>query len=185
MLRSLARWKFVDRMWGPEDLELIAKFWLQLYDEVDHPPHKVWESHQTLELHLTGFTRSASRTVSDELARRLPENGVPVSVSSADPDTLVAITKPREGDRRPLIGVGVAALAGGPFDGMLVEIRFTVADAGATEGVRGLFGATLVIVGELRGGTVAVKSVWADPPFVTIEAFWDNPGEWEDYYPGK
>ncbi len=180
-MRSLVRWKFVDRTWEPDDLELFAKFWLRLYEQADHPPDESWESHQTLELHLTGFPRSVTQPVADELARRLSEAGVPVDVSSPDGDTLVAKAKPREGNQPPLLGRGIQALAGAPFDGMVVEIRYTVADAGATEWAPKLVGATLVVVGQLRGGAVAVKSVWVDPAFMRYEGCWGTPPEWEDH----
>jgi|GEM_PF-2861727 len=181
MLRSLIRVKFIDRVWGREDLELIAEFWLRLYDEAKHLPHQSWKSHQFLELHLTGVPRFATATVSEELARRLFEARVPVRVSTADPDKLVAKTEPREGNHKPLPGLGIHALAGALFDGLLVEIRFTVADEGATEQIPGLVGATLVIVGELRDGTILVKSLWPDPAFVTHETSWAEISEWEDH----
>ncbi len=163
MLRVFARREFVDRVWGTEALDLAARFWLQAHDEADHPPHKSWDAHQILELHLTGFARAAVDAVSSELPKRFPTEHV--TVSALDPDTRVAKVGPREGTRRPVPGLGVSALAGAPFDGLVVEIRYTVADAGATEPTPGLVGATLVIVGELRNGSVLVKLVWADPAF--------------------
>jgi hypothetical protein len=180
MLPSLIRWKFVDRTWGREDLELLARFWLSCYDRANLPHRKGQEAHQNLELHLTGFPRSAAQAASDELAQRLSEAGVPVDVSATEPDTLVAKTKPREGTHPPFPGLGIHALASAVFDGLLVEIRFTVADANATEQVPGLVGATLVVVGALRNGTVTVKAVWSDRAFVRDATAWTNPRSWED-----
>src|SRR5436190_1399051 len=105
MLHSLARFKFVDRHWDSQTLDHLAEFWLRLFDKVDNPPHEPWESDQLLELRLTGFTRSAAKAVSDELARCLHDSGVPVRVSIPDPDTLVAKTKQRDGSKRPFPGL--------------------------------------------------------------------------------
>lgn len=177
---SLVRWKFVDRTWTADDFDALGAFWLAAYEEADHPPHGDWRSEQILEIRLFGFPRSAAAVVGDELARRLSEARVPVEVTTPDPDTLVAKTKPRAGDRAPFAGFGVSALTGPLFDGMVIELRYTVVDAGATEQGRGLCGSTLVVVGELRGGVVVVKAVWADPAFMRVLEHWDAPG-WEDH----
>lgn len=180
MLRSLALWKFVDRTWGAKDLEDIAKFWLRLYDAADHPPYSSRESDQTLELYLTGFMRSATEIVSAELTRRLSDAGLSVTVSADGPDTLVVKTKPREGRLTPFTGLGIHALAGAPFDGLVVEIRYTVAKAGATKPSPKLVGATLVIVGELKSGSVLVKTLWPAWAFVRSKREWTTSHDWPD-----
>ena len=138
MLPSLVRLKFVDRNWDPATLDRLAEFWLQLFDVAERPfkpfsSHRlpVTDSRQALELRLIGFTRSTARGVSDELVQRLRGSGVDAEVSAADPDTLVAKTKWRAGDQQPFAGLGTHALVSAPFDGMFVEIRYTVADTRA------------------------------------------------------
>lgn len=182
MLRSLIRWKFVDETWTANDFDALGAFWLALYDEANHLPEGDWRSEQTLEIYLFGFPRSAGPTVGSALARQLAEASIPVEVSAFDPDTLVAKTKPRPGDRRPFEGFGVHALTGplfDEFDGLVFEFRYTVADAGPVAPAPGLCGATLVVVGELRNGGVAVKSVWFDPAFVRDETIWSAGSTWE------
>lgn len=171
MFRSLVRWKFVDRNWDSETLTRLAEFWLRLFEAAEGRGSGVREPYQALELRLTGFTRSMTRAVADALARQLHESGVTVDVSSDDPDTLVAKTKRRTTDREPFPGFGVHALAGAPFDGLVVELRFTVAESSSPPA-----GAMLVVVGELRDGTVAVKAIWADLPTIVVDE-----GRWESY----
>lgn len=180
MLRSLVRGKFVDRTWSQEDLDLIAKFWLLLYQKQCAPSDKPPAFHQILEICLTNSQLSATAGISEALARRLLEAGVPVEVSATDLDTLIAKTKPRSGNEPPFAGLGIPALAGAPFDGLVVEIRFTVVDASMYWRSAGLIGATLVIVGELCNGTVAVKSLWVDPAFVPNASAWQTPPDWDD-----
>ena len=179
MLRSLVRFKFVDRCWGAETFQALAEFWVCLFDEAEHPQRECWETHQTLEFRLTGFARSASIAFSQELTRRFFEAGVPVELSADDPDTIVAKAQSRKGNSPPYGGLGIDALGGPLFDGMLVEIRFTVVDRSANEEPSGSVGATLVVVGAIQEGTVAVKAIWVDPPFMTSENAWQAqfPGE--------
>jgi hypothetical protein len=178
MLRSLTLTKSDDRVWGRDDLDALARYWFRMYEVADHPPHAPLESSQSLEVRLSGFTRSAKHAVADEVSRRLPD----AKVSEDGPDTLVAQAQPRGGDRLPVSGLGAPALAGAPFDGLMIELRFTIADARATGPGPNVVGATLVIVGELRDGAIRGAAVWCDRPFERNADSWGTAPRWGDLF---
>ena len=80
----------------------------------------------------------------------------------------------------PFAGLGVQSLVGETFEGMQVEIRYTVTEKPARTNRSTLFGATLVIVGECCELGVAVKSIWIDPPLIMDANAWQGPSPWED-----
>jgi hypothetical protein len=176
MLRSLARYQFVDRIWGQSDLDDLAKFWLCMYDAAKHSPQSTQELEQTLELRLRGFTRSKGEAVADELRSRVAGVNADVEIEFVDPDTLLAKWKSRDGDRLPVRGMGIPDLVNNPFEDLIVEIQFTVIKKDPRASAARM-GATLGIIGELHNGNVAVKSVCAYPPFPTETIVWEMTSE--------
>jgi hypothetical protein len=155
MCPSLAREPFLDRAWGPADLDAAAEFWLSLYEAAakaqrfgENPVHRT-------ELRLRGFPRDDADRLATLFAARAAEAdfGEPV-VSRPDPDTLSLASRARDGGDAPPVGLGLPALAGAEFDGLVVEVRFTVRDR------KGKAASTLVLVGESRGGAFVLKAVW-------------------------
>lgn len=179
MLRSLARYQFVDRVWDQSDLDNLAKFWLCMYDAAKHSPQSTPELEQTLELRLRGFTRSKSEVVVNKLRFRVAGVSTDVEVEFVDPDTLRATWKPRGGDQLPVRGLGIPTLVDEPFEGLIVEIQFTVIKRSSKASAAGL-GATLGIIGELHNGNIAVKSVGSYLPFPKEEEVWETSNAKED-----
>src|SRR5581483_896143 len=160
-MKHLIRKQFADRDWGATDLDAAAELWLRLYEEAARargfPRHAL---HDT-EVRLRGFPRHAGDALVKELARRAAASDFhDPEVGPADPDTLVVSSGPTPDDQQPPAGLGLAVLAGEPFDGLLAEVRFRAAAAPGRVSRGPKSQATLVLVGELRGGRLLLKTVW-------------------------
>lgn len=183
MLPHLIRKQFLDRTWGAADLDAAAEFWLRLYEAAARKQGFTATPDHAVEIRLRGFPRHTAAALRDEVCRRVASSDLPApAVELHDPDTLVLSSGVIHGDESPPIGLGLPLLAGGPFDGLLAEVR--VEAVGSTGYVlRGSVQTTLVLVGELRGGELLVKAVWRSGSAAWEDelywnAPWSNQDEW-------
>jgi hypothetical protein len=183
-MKHLIRKQFADCTWDAADLDAAAEFWLRLYEEAARTRGFPATAGHATEVRLRGFPRHAGDALVQELARRAAASDFDdPEVGLTDPDTLSVSSGLAPDDRQPPVGLGLAVLAGEPFDGLLAEFRFRV-----TAAPGGLFGrskvqATLVLIGELRGGRFVLKAVWRSgntgwEDDVVWSAAWPSEAEW-------
>lgn len=161
-MKSLARKRFIDEHWDAARLDDAAEFWLQLYDSAARLRRfSRWPEH-SLEIRLTGFPRSEGESLAETLRQRIAGAALELPcVSLLNPDTLVLRTEEVDRETAPVAGLGLGFVSGSPFDGLAAEFRFRIRSwkrrwAFFSSDVW----STLVIVGEIRGDSVLVKSVW-------------------------
>jgi hypothetical protein len=182
-MKYLIRKQFADRSWDAADLDAAAEFWLRLYEEAARARGLPVAEHAT-EVRLRGFPRHAGDALVKELARRVAASDFhDPEVGLTDPDTLSVSSGLTPDDQQQPVGLGLTVLAGEPFDGLLAEFRFRVT---ATPG--GLFRrskvqATLVLVGELRGGRFLLRAVWRSgntgwEDDMMWSVAWSNEADW-------
>src|SRR6185436_18980721 len=105
--------------------------------------------------------RAAAPALTAELARRAAASDfVNPEVGPRDPDTLSLASDFGPADEMPPVGLGVPLLAGPAFDGLAAEVRLTVTGRERRVTRRAKVEATLVLVGEVRGGRLDVKTAW-------------------------
>jgi hypothetical protein len=166
-MQHLLRRQFLNQVWGAEELDRVCEFWRRLYERSCAAAGASPSAALSVELRLRGFPRHKLDEVRAELQRRLarvarvagpgfPAVFQPPEILVSDPDTLSISFA----GALPPAGLGLPQLAGGPFEGLMVEARLA---AGPRPGefVRcGEIAATLVVVGELADGRLLVKSTW-------------------------
>ena len=161
MIPHLIRKEFLDLAWDAADLDAVAEFWLRLYEEAaraqgfGHTP-----VHDT-EIRLRGFPRHDGEALLKELAERADYGDFPEGeIDRPDPDTLVISTGPVRGEETAPAGLGLPILAGGSFDGLMLELRFRVVGDEAKLVRKSPVESTLVLVGEVRDDTFFVRGMW-------------------------
>jgi hypothetical protein len=161
MLRHLNRKQFIDRWWDATDLDAVAEFWLRLYEEAARSQGFGRTPIHETEIRLRGFPRPAANELLKELAARVAASDFPApEADQPDPDTLSVASGVIRGDERPPVGLGLPVVSGGPFDGLLAEIRLRVIGDEGKALRRVDLESTLVLVGELRGGRFLLKGAW-------------------------
>src|SRR5438874_2890401 len=161
-MKHLIRKQFLDRTWGANDLDAAAEFWLRLYEEAARVRGFPPTARHATEVRLRGFPRAAAESLVKELARRAASSDFDApEVGLADPDTITLSSALTPGEHRPPVGLGLPVLAGGPFDGLFAEFRFRVAAVPGRVFRRQSVEATLILIGELRGGVFVLKTAWA------------------------
>lgn len=161
MLRHLTRQASIDRTWGTADLNEAADYWLHLYRAADRKARFRATPFHAVEVRLRGFPRQRGEAVEAEVQRRLTVGPLDAPrTARPDPDTVAFGSGYLSCEGPPPEGLLLSLLAGAPFDGLLAEVRFTVAGFRGTPAGRAKVEATLVLVGELRGGRLTVKAVW-------------------------
>lgn len=200
MLRHLIRTAFIDSVWGAADLNEAADFWVRLFEVAARKGRFGDIVYHAVEVRLQGFPRHQAEVVRDAFARRLADGDFPdPHLLLTDADTLVFSSGYAPLDQAPVEGLVIPCLAGAPFDGLLVELRFTVAAfrrerveafgegfRAATHRPVGKSKAegTLVLVGELRDGRLHLKAAWRRGPFdddneiQLWNARWGNEAAW-------
>jgi hypothetical protein len=155
MIPSLAREQFLDRTWGPADLDAVAEFWLKLYAKAaESLVFTATPEHRT-EIRLRGFPRADADRLTMQVRSRAPAADFgALKATHLDPDTLSLDTGYRNRLIAPPAGLGLPVVATPEFEGNVVELRFTASDRNDK-----LLG-TLVLTGELRGGAFRLKSAW-------------------------
>jgi hypothetical protein len=173
-MRHLIRQQLLDLSWDAADLEDAAEFWLRLYERANRSAWFPATPCHAVEIRLRGFARPQADAIEAELRERLLSTPFPdPAITRPDPDTVALSSGFVEIDEKPPAGLGVPLLRGEPFDGLLAEVRFTVAGfRGEPEG-KGRGASTLVLVGELRRGRLKVKAVWR-----TGAAGWEDDLQW-------
>jgi hypothetical protein len=173
-MRHLIRSRFLDLLWDAADLDVLAEFWLRLYELADRTSRFRAQPYHALEIRLRGFARCRTEGVEAELSRRLVTPTFPEpAVYRPDPDTLAFSSGFAAFTEQPAHGLGLPLLRGEPFDGLLAEVRFTVAGFRGTPEGKARVEGTLVVVGEFRGGRLLVKAVWRTGP-----TGWDDDPHW-------
>ena len=153
-MQPLVRPEFRPKLWSAADLAVAARHWLWLFDQAPATAGRAAD-HRTV-LRLRGFPSAEREAVAAALATQLPD----AEVTRPDPDTLVAAGPAHDFETSPPVGLGLPALAGSPFDGLYVELRFT-ATARKRNGKPHAAG-TLVFAGELGPGGFTAYAVWAE-----------------------
>jgi hypothetical protein len=164
-MRNLLRPRFLDLLWDTVEFDELAECWLCLYERADAKMSFRARPYYALEIRLRGFACCRTEAVEAELCRRLLTPAFPGPlVFRPDPDTLAFTSGCANLTEQPVEGLGLYLLRGKPFDGLLVEVRFTA--AGFRHGPEGKSKAegTVIVVGELRDGRVLVKSLWKTGP---------------------
>jgi hypothetical protein len=165
MLPPLLREQFPDRHWDAADLDAVAEFWLRLYEAAAGPRGFTPAPDHTTEVRLRGFPRQQAGAVVRELAARAAASDfVAPEVGQPDPDTVALSSGRTLADEQPPAGLGLPLLTGPPFDGLFVEVRFTAAGREGSWPRKGRVHTTLVLVGEVRDGGLALKGVWRSGP---------------------
>jgi hypothetical protein len=159
-LRNVIRPHLFDRTWDAADLDAAAEFWLRLYETAARKNDYGPPSH-AVEFRLRGFPRHEVDQVCDALEQRLGDAAAsrdaeysPFDIDQPDADTLTASFGPIPGDGTLPAGWALERLDGPPLDGLFLEVRIRAGSA--TKQVR----ATLVLIGELRGGRLALRALW-------------------------
>ena len=80
MSPSLSREKFLDRVWGPADLDAAAEFWLKLYEAATKANSFAPTPTHQIELRLSGFPRAEKR-----ISRTSPSNSTSDTLESPRP----------------------------------------------------------------------------------------------------
>lgn len=163
-MRPITRPEFLDLDWGPDDLDAAAEFWLRLYEVADRVQKFGGELFHTTDLIAWGLPRAEVPAARDDLAKR-DDGGRFGVVVDDDPDTIALRSTILPGEERPPAGLGLPLLAGPRFHGLAVEICFRAFASAGGPGGSATTDASFVVVGELRGGRVVVKSVWRAGPF--------------------
>ncbi len=126
-MKSLMRKQFLNQNWNSHDLEMTAKWWLILHKTVTEEKGSPHGPEQTVEFQLTGFPTSEGEALRFELKRLIAITSLPKStVSLPDPDTLVLSLGAMDLDKTELLRFVLAILSGRPFDGLAVEIHFSL-----------------------------------------------------------
>ncbi len=161
-MQFTTRPQFPDTVWSQADLDEVAEFWLRLAEVSDVEQKVGSELFHSTEIRLWGVPRSEIPAAKIELEKRChdPE----FHIETPDEDTLVVRTIDLPALERPAPGLGIPILAGAPFDGLAIELRFRV--YGSKTGVSGTekLEGTLVLIGELRDGRITEKAVWREGP---------------------
>src|SRR5262245_23767792 len=163
-MKSLVRQQFPDLTWGASDLDAAAAFWLRLYDAAAHHFGYSVAPHFALELRLSGFPQSEIDALATELERRAVSADLPnPRVGLSDRHTLSLTSDSLASPAAPPAGLGLPLVTGPRFEGLVLEIRLRTTGRMWPTRQRWSFGrvdVSLVIVGEIRGGRLLVKSVW-------------------------
>jgi hypothetical protein len=172
-MRHLIRSRFLDVPWDASDLDSLAELWMQFYERAAVKNQFRALPYHELEVRLRGFPRHRAEELQAELRTRLSSWVPQPQVSLSEPDTLTVSSGFARFNKPPADGLGLPWLEGELFDGLLAEVRFTV--AGFRDRPRGnaRVQATLVLVGELRGGRLLVKAIWRAGP-----TGWEDPLHW-------
>jgi hypothetical protein len=170
-MKSLVREHFLDLTWDSGYLDAAARFWLRLYEIAATKYGYSAPPHCGLELRLSGFPQAERESLQRELERRTAAYATHMqAVRLLDPDTLSFSTGLQSGPEALPAGLGLSILSGAAFEGLVVDIRFNLVGQKQV----GRIDIALVIVGELSGGKLLVKSVarcYAGAP----EDFWRKP----------
>ncbi len=153
-MQPLIRPEFRPKLWSPADLDAAADHWLWLFDQA--PATAGRDADHRTELLVRGFPIAEREALAAALAERFPS----AEVTQPDPDTLTVLGPALDFRATPLTGFGVPRLAGPPFDGLYVEVRFTVT-ARKRSGKPHAAG-RLVLAGELGPAGFTVYAVWGD-----------------------
>ena len=153
-MQPLVRPEFRPKLWSAADLDAAARHWLWLFGQAPATAGRAAD-HRT-ELRLRGVPGAARKAVAAALTAQFPD----AEVTRPDPDTLVAISPEGDSQKTPPAGLGVPSLAGPPFEGLYLEVRFT-ATARKRSG-KPFAAGTLVFAGELGPDGFTVYAVWAE-----------------------
>jgi hypothetical protein len=165
MFPYLIRKQLLDRVWDAAALDEAAEFWLRLYEAAAKARGFTLTPTHTLELRFRGFSRDHAPHLEDELRRRLAGSDLGDPDIYPHDDITLAVKCPMaKGSHAPPAGLGLHRLAGAPFDGLMVEVRFTAAGREAKFLKSGRIRSTLVLVGELHGGQLHLKGLWRAGP---------------------
>lgn len=157
MIFCLYRDEFIDRVWGPAELDAVAEFWLRLYESAAKPHSFTPLPEHRTEIRIRGVPRGDAGRVGAALAARAAAADFwDPRVTHPDEDTISLSTGDSDGRDAPPVGLGLPILGAEEFDGLAVEIRFTAADA------RQRGSSTLVLTGEARGGSLILKAIWRE-----------------------
>ena len=176
-MQPLLRPEFRPEPWSPADLDAAADHWLWLFDQAPATAGRTAD-HRT-ELRLRGFPNSQREAVAAALAKQLPD----AEVTRPDADTFSAVGPTLDFETSPPPGLGVPALAGPPFDGLYLEVRFT-ATARKRNGKPHATG-TLVFAGELGPEGLTVYVVWGEGGTTLLNAVmtsipWPREAAWRE-----
>ncbi|MBN9121588.1 MAG: hypothetical protein J0I06_20975, partial [Planctomycetes bacterium] len=154
MIRTIAREKFVNRTWTVPVLDDLGAYWSDLCRMTCGVGPAGWKPKHAIELRISGFPRAAGPAIRDALNHRYWAPGV--TVTAPNPDEFVVQWKPTEREDPPA-GLGLPLLTKGPFEGLIVEIRFAVANRRRALTSTTTSGWTLVVLGELRNRALIAK----------------------------
>jgi hypothetical protein len=170
-MKSLVREHFLDLSWDGAYLDAAARFWVRLYEIAAARYGYSTPPHCALELRLSGFPQAGRESLQSELERRSASFATHThAVKLLDPDTLSFSLGLLPGPELLPSGLGLSLLAGSVFEGLVLDIRFSVVGYKKV----GRVDVALVIVGELGGGKLLVKSVARNHGGVP-EDFWSKP----------
>ncbi len=165
-MKSIICKQFLDQTWASDDLEKAAQCWLLIHEDlakerkVDYTPTLI------VEMELTGFSKYDGDALRTELERRVSSSRMPrFTVSLPDPDTLVLTSSEIGFDQTSLLNLVLSVLSGPLFEGLAIEIRFSLVEARRlTRGNRGSLPSNLIVLAQLNQERLSVKTAMRDFP---------------------
>jgi len=123
MTYCLYRDAFLDRVWGPADLDAVAEFWLRLYESAAKPHSFTPLPEHRTEIRIRGVPRGDAGRVGAALAARAAAADFwDPRVTHPDEDTISLATGASDGRDAPPDGLGLPILAAVECDVLAIEI---------------------------------------------------------------
>jgi hypothetical protein len=157
----LTRQSFPDRWLDGGDLDALADLWFAWYDQARSQAPTGGVGHHRVEGRVWAFPRHDGDRLAQVLTRAVTAGGTGLRVERPDPDTLTAATPFLDLDQPCSLAPVLGCFAAPELDGLPLMLRLSLYDW--REGPEGppLAGGTLVICGQLAGGKLRLKGVWA------------------------
>jgi hypothetical protein len=171
---SLTRRRFPDRLLDDADLDALSDLWFAWYEQARVPSSSGAVGYQRLEARLWGFARGQGDWLQALLTGRAAALLPQAVVERADPDTLTVAGPYVEFAQAWSPAALVALFHAGEFDGLPFMLRLSLHDWRDEPQGPPLAGGTLVVCGQLDGGSLRLKGIWSAGLAEGLEALYEK-----------